>query len=111
MDKSIDSNNESKIETKDNIKVPQKKVTTKERKKLPRVYLYFIYFLLFAFIGWLLETAFSFYSLGYFTKRGFLYGPLCPIYGFGALILIMFFSTYKRHNLKRCLPDQAKYKI
>ena len=38
MDKSIDSNNESKIETKDNIKVPQKKVTTKERKKLPRVY-------------------------------------------------------------------------
>lgn len=100
MDKSIDSNNESKIETKDNIKVSQKKVTTKERKKLPRVYLYFIYFLLFAFIGWLLETAFSFYSLGYFTKRGFLYGPLCPIYGFGALILIMFFSTYKRHNLK-----------
>ena len=100
MDKSIDSNNKSKIETKDNIKVPQKKVTTKERKKLPRVYLYFIYFLLFAFIGWLLETAFSFYSLGYFTKRGFLYGPICPIYGFAALILIMFFSTYKRHNLK-----------
>src|SRR5699024_7994651 len=36
----------------------------------------------------------------HFTKRGFLFGPLCPIYGFGALILIMFFSTYKKHNLK-----------
>ena len=69
-------------------------------KKLPRTYLYFIYFLIFAFTGWLLETAFSFYSLGHFTKRGFLYGPLCPIYGFGAIILIMFFSTYKNKNMK-----------
>lgn len=70
------------------------------RKKLPRVYLYFIYFILFAFIGWLLETCFSFYALGHFTKRGFLYGPLCPIYGWGALILIMFFGRYRKNNLK-----------
>lgn len=70
------------------------------KKRLPRIYLYFLYFLVFATIGWLLETCFSFYSLGHFTKRGFLFGPLCPIYGWGALILIMFFSTYKRHNLK-----------
>ena len=70
------------------------------RKKLPRVYLYFIYFILFAFIGWLLETCFSFYALGHFTKRGFIYGPLCPIYGWGALILIMFFGRYRKNNLK-----------
>lgn len=74
--------------------------SNKKSKKLSRKYLYFIYFLVFAVVGWLLETAFSFYSLGHFTKRGFLYGPLCPIYGWGALILIMFFSTYKKHNLK-----------
>ena len=60
-------------------------------KKLPRIYTYFLYFLIFSVVGWLLETAFSFYSLGHFTKRGFLFGPLCPIYGWGALILIMFF--------------------
>lgn len=70
------------------------------RKKLPRFYLYFLYFLIFSVIGWLLETAFSFYALGHFTKRGFLFGPLCPIYGWGAIILIMFFSTYKKKNLK-----------
>ena len=69
-------------------------------KKLPRVYTYFLYFIIFAVIGWLIETCYSFFSLGYFTKRGFLFGPLCPIYGFGALILIMFFSAYKKHNLK-----------
>ena len=71
-----------------------------QKKKLPRIYLYFIYFLIFSFVGWLLETCFSFYSLGHFTKRGFLFGPLCPIYGWGALMLIIFFSTYKKHNLK-----------
>lgn len=71
-----------------------------KKKKLPRVYLYFIYFFTFAIIGWLLETAYSLYYLGHFTKRGFLYGPLCPIYGWGALILIIFFSTYKKHNFK-----------
>ena len=70
------------------------------QKKLPRAYLYFIYFIVFTFIGWLIETAYSFYSLGHFTKRGFLYGPLCPIYGWGAIILIMFFSTYKKKNFK-----------
>lgn len=26
---------------------------------------------------------------GTFVKRGFLYGPICPIYGFGAVILIL----------------------
>lgn len=69
-------------------------------KKLPKFLLYFLYLLIFSIIGWILETLFSFYSLGYFTKRGFLYGPLCPIYGWGALILIIFFSTYRKHNFK-----------
>lgn len=88
-----------------NSKVKEEKISSKSkkisnRKKLPRIYIYILYFLLFSFIGWLIETCFSFYALGHFTKRGFLYGPLCPIYGWGALILIMFFSTYKKHNLK-----------
>ena len=79
-----------------------KKVIKKEDtvKRLPRFYLYFLYFLVFSIIGWLLETCFSFYALGHFTKRGFLFGPLCPIYGWGALILIIFFNTYKKHNFK-----------
>ena len=87
-----ESTNKTQNISKEKIKV--------DRKKLPRLYLYFLYFLIFAFIGWILETCFSFYALGHFTKRGFLFGPLCPIYGWGALILIIFFSTYKKHNLK-----------
>lgn len=72
----------------------------KKRKKLSRFYLYCLYLLLFSFIGWIAETFYCLHKLGYFMKRGFLYGPLCPIYGWGALILIIFFSKYKNKNLK-----------
>ncbi len=88
----MDNNDFLNVTTNDNIRTV--------KGKLPRFHLYFLYFLTFAIIGWILETLFSFYSLGHFTKRGFLFGPLCPIYGWGALILIIFFSTYRKHNLK-----------
>lgn len=88
----MDNNDTLNVTTNDNIKTV--------KRKLPRFYLYFLYFLTFSIIGWILETLFSFYSLGHFTKRGFLFGPLCPIYGWGALILIIFFSTYRKHNFK-----------
>lgn len=71
-----------------------------KRIKLSRLNICILYFFIFAFIGWLLETFYSLYELGHFTKRGFLLGPICPIYGFGALILILFFSKYKNNNLK-----------
>ena len=62
--------------------------------------LYALYFFLFAFLGWTLETIFCIVTLGYFTKRGFLYGPICPIYGYGALLIIIFLSKYKNNLVK-----------
>ena len=55
-------------------------------KKLSRKYVYIIYFFLFAFMGWAMETFYCAYEMGYFSKRGFLYGPICPIYGYGASV-------------------------
>lgn len=78
-----------------------KTLTEKSKKiRLGRIQLYILYFFLFAFMGWIMETLFSFYALGHFTKRGFLYGPLCPIYGWGALMLITFLGKYKKNNIK-----------
>ena len=51
-----------------------------KRIKLSRLNTCILYFFIFAFIGWLLETFYSLYELGHFTKRGFLLGPICPIY-------------------------------
>lgn len=71
-----------------------------KKVKLNRVQIFILYFFLFAFLGWLMETLYAIYNLGYFTKRGFLYGPICPIYGFGALMLITFLGKYRKNNLK-----------
>ena len=72
----------------------------KKKVKLNRLQVLILYFFLFACIGWLMETSYAIYNLGHFVKRGFLYGPICPIYGYGALILIIFFNKYKKHNFK-----------
>lgn len=59
-----------------------------------------LYFFIYAFIGWLLETFYAIGILGHFVKRGFLYGPLCPLYGFGAVILISGLKKYKSKPAK-----------
>jgi len=80
--------------------IHSKMIIKKGTKKLSKFQLYLFYFFLFAFFGWLMETAYSFVMLGHFTKRGFLYGPLCPLYGYGALILILFLGKYRKHSFK-----------
>lgn len=69
-------------------------------KQLTNYRFLLLYFLIYACIGWLLETVYGFVVLGHFTKRGFLYGPLCPIYGFGAVILISGLKKYKSNSIK-----------
>ena len=62
---------------------------------------YITYFLIYSFLGWIIETIYAIFIHGHFVKRGFLFGPMCPIYGFGALLLIA--STrkiYKKAWLK-----------
>lgn len=68
--------------------------------RLDKIQFYILYFFLFSFLGWLLETLFCLFKLGYFSKRGFLYGPICPIYGFGGLLLIIVLSKYKKNSFK-----------
>ena len=75
-------------------------VVVKENKKLSSFNYMLLLFFIYAFIGWLLETGYAVYNFGHFVKRGFLYGPICPIYGFGAVILISFMRKYKDNSFK-----------
>lgn len=52
-----------------------------------------LYFFIYAFLGWALETVFCLVTQAKFMKRGFLYGPLCPMYGFAAVLMV---ETIKR---------------
>jgi len=56
------------------------------------------YFFIYAFIGWCLETVYVSLKKGIFVNRGFLWGPVCPIYGFGCLLLIFLLSSLKVKN-------------
>ncbi len=66
-----------------------------KNKKLTKFQVYTFYFLLFSFCGWCLETIYSYVVLGHFTNRGFFYGPICPIYGVGGIILLIFLDELK----------------
>ena len=45
-------------------------------------------FLIYAFLGWCAEVAFAAVHKGIFINRGFLNGPVCPIYGVGMLVVV-----------------------
>lgn len=45
--------------------------------------------MIYACIGWCCEVAFAAAVTGNFVNRGFLNGPICPIYGFGVCIAVM----------------------
>lgn len=46
------------------------------------------YFTIYAFLGWCAEVAYAYYKQKKFVNRGFLHGPVCPIYGFGVLLVV-----------------------
>lgn len=54
-----------------------------------------IYFFIYSFAGWLWETIYCSSKERRFVYRGFLFGPYCPIYGFGVLILLDVLSPLK----------------
>lgn len=58
-----------------------------------------IYYFACAFLGWILETLYAYSIFGTFVKRGFLYGIICPIYGYGAVILILITEALKKRNV------------
>lgn len=78
---------------------------TKEHKeKIPQVkYLrhYSVYslvlmFLLFAFVGWLWEVAIGLVQGGVFVNRGVLHGPWLPIYGTGAIMILVVLARFRK---------------
>lgn len=55
----------------------------------------FIYFLIYSFIGWSCEVVYCSIPKKIFVNRGFLNGPICPIYGLGAIFIISFLYPFK----------------
>ncbi|MEL4106397.1 putative ABC transporter permease [Oscillospiraceae bacterium WX1] len=52
----------------------------------------FLWFVIYSFIGWAYESVLFTIQEKHFVNRGFLNGPLCPIYGFGAILNLLIFE-------------------
>lgn len=52
----------------------------------------FLYFIIYSVLGWCMETIYCSILEKRFVPRGFLYGPMCPIYGGGVLMMICWFQ-------------------
>ena len=42
--------------------------------------IFFLLFIMYSFLGWLMEVTLTFIRSKKFVNRGFLIGPYCPIY-------------------------------
>ena len=54
----------------------------------------FLLFIIYAFIGWVIEVIDAYIKTGKFVNRGFLIGPYCPVYGVGCTLMIILLSKY-----------------
>lgn len=69
----------------------------------------FLLLILYSVMGWIYESAFCTLKDGKWENRGFLYGPLCPIYGFGALAAV--FAVNRAGAALDVLPVWGVYLI
>ena len=56
------------------------------------IYELILYFFLYSFLGWCAEIAYAAVRHKKLMNRGFLNGPLCPVYGFGMVLVLIFFG-------------------
>lgn len=56
----------------------------------------FLLFIIYSFLGWIIETAACSIYYKIVADRGFLIGPICPIYGVSALFMIIVLKRYNK---------------
>ena len=64
------------------------------------IYRILAYFTVYSVIGFILETSLALLAYGKIESRqGFMYGPVCPIYGVGAVIMILSLKKFNKNNM------------
>lgn len=57
------------------------------------------FFFIYAFLGWCVEVCFQALTKGKLVNRGFLNGPICPIYGISVVVIIWLLAPLASHGL------------
>lgn len=58
------------------------------------IYLYIAFFFIYSFLGWVTEEIFAAFKYGRFINRGFLNGPMCPVYGVSMFVIYNVLTDY-----------------
>ena len=59
------------------------------------------YLMIFSIIGLIIETLFCYFTTGIIeSRKGLIFGPFCPIYGFGATFIIFMLNSLKNNKIK-----------
>ncbi len=61
--------------------------------------IYILFFFIYSFLGWCLEVICKLISEKRFINRGMLIGPICPIYGYGVLIMTLLLQDYLKEPI------------
>lgn len=61
---------------------------------------FFVFFVVYSCMGWIYESIYVTIRTGQWENRGFLYGPICPIYGVGACSITAIMNTIAAHGVE-----------
>ncbi len=90
-----------KIEVAEDLDKTEKNIKEKDKFTIfgieaPRIVAYFV---IYSIIGFIIETLFGLVTKGVLeSRKSFLYGPLCGIYGLGAIIMIIALRRFNKNN-------------
>lgn len=72
-----------------------------EEKNELKIYDLIWYFVIFSILGMIIETLYCYITTGVIESRqGLIWGPFCPVYGVGAVILIFVLNKYNKNWIK-----------
>ena len=60
-------------------------------------YYFALSFFVYGFLGWCTEVAYAAVKQGKFVNRGFLNGPICPVYGIGVGVVVQFLTPVENN--------------
>jgi len=70
---------------------------------LHTLYMLTAIFIFYSFLGWVVEVIYHVVAQGIIVNRGFLNGPLCPIYGLGMLSVVTLLGPLSDSFILLCL--------
>ena len=80
-------------------------------------YYFALSFFVYGFLGWCTEVAYAAVKQGKFVNRGFLNGPICPVYGIGVGVVVQFLTPVENNGIivyqfdHTCDGNRRNYRI